>query len=347
MILNKEPLTKSPELSQTTGGAKQDRRSDDGRKSALYRIVRMLGVFSLAGTWIGCLATWFWIADFLTQLTIQWTLLLLCWSIPLVWATRWKMALVVLLSAGMNLAVIVPYFIPSASVGEPAKAKAGEFPVLRIAALNVLRTNTHFQETLEVVLADNPDVIYLSEVQPAWKEFLEAIGQDYPYQLHNPSWEYTGVALLSKLPLEEAETISVGKVANPTYDFTLVLSDRKLRVIATHPLPPLGGDLSDARDQQLRNLVQRFNVQQPRILLGDLNQSPWSPKFRQLLRKADLRDASLGYGIEPTLAPLPTWLGGVKVDHFLVSEDVSVLDYFQRAVPDSDHQLIVLDCQVR
>lgn len=78
------------------------------------------------------------------------------------------------------------------------------------------------------------------------------------------------------------------------------------------------------------------------MLLGDLNVTPWSKHFQQLLDRTGLLDSSSGYGVQPSW-PNFSWLLRIPIDHCLHSSDI-VID--QRKVgPDvgSDHYPIIVD----
>ncbi len=79
--------------------------------------------------------------------------------------------------------------------------------------------------------------------------------------------------------------------------------------------------------------------------LGDLNITPWSPFFTDLLRDGQLHDGRRGFGI------LPTWekLAGmvrIPIDHVLHSEGVAITDL--RVLPGngSDHRPIVFEARI-
>jgi endonuclease/exonuclease/phosphatase family metal-dependent hydrolase len=191
------------------------------------------------------------------------------------------------------------------------------------------------------------------EVQNAWANHLSGVKDRYPYQKVLADPAYTGVAFLSKIPWESMNVVMLGEVTNPSIDVKIPClgplsrkSSRNIRIIGTHPLPPFGNMLTRSRDGQLKTLSERFVAHEPNLLVGDLNISPWSPRFSTILRAGNLIDASLGYGIETTLAPLPTWLGGVKVDHILVDHSIRVLKYQATRSAHSDHKMVSVDFAV-
>ncbi len=82
------------------------------------------------------------------------------------------------------------------------------------------------------------------------------------------------------------------------------------------------------------------------MVLGDLNVTPWSPFFRDLLREGALRNARKGYGLRPTWPTmLPPLL--IPVDHCLVSSGVTVHDCRAGRNVGSDHYPLVVDFSLR
>ena len=196
----------------------------------------------------------------------------------------------------------------------------------------------------EEVLVENADFVYLMEVSPNWDRRLKDLVDRYPYQKRICRSDYTGVAFLSKHEWDQVEVVDTGD-ANPPLEITFSRLDRHgdFRLIATHPLPPFGGPLTDSRDRQLVKLAERCHSSLPSLMVGDFNLTPWSPRFRRILQVGKLRDAALGFGVAPTLTPLPTLLGGMKVDHVLTHDDVAISDLRSEPSRYSDHCLVIVD----
>jgi endonuclease/exonuclease/phosphatase (EEP) superfamily protein YafD len=117
-------------------------------------------------------------------------------------------------------------------------------------------------------------------------------------------------------------------------------------LIVSHPLPPGSAEYSRLRNDQLRALaakVRESNV--PTIVLGDLNATPWSPYFRELLRASGLRNTSQGRGLYGSWpAGLP--IGRIPLDHCLVSPSLHVMDKQLGPQVGSDHLPVVIDLQI-
>ncbi len=311
----------------------------------LFKVIRLLGTIAVVGSALGLLAPFHWIPDIVSQLSVQFTFLLVTAAAMAWWQKRICLSFLCILLIGWHGAKMVPYYLDPADGLETRR----DVVVFRLAVFNVLRTNEQFAATLDSIRATDADFLYLMEVQPAWKPYLESLREQYPYQEVRTDPEYLGVAFLSKRPWRQIEVIDLGYVSNPSIDARIPTGDTsrpELRLIATHPLPPFGAALTSSRDEQLRTLVERFQDGEAQLLCGDFNLSPWSPRFEKLCRQGSLIDASLGFGLTPTLIPLPTILGGIKVDHVLRNEAIRVHDYQVLPTSHSDHGIVILDFSI-
>ena len=109
----------------------------------------------------------------------------------------------------------------------------------------------------------------------------------------------------------------------------------------------------EARNEQLFNIAARFDENTCNVMVGDFNLTPWSPNFQKVVAAGNLTDASKKpsgptpgltlSGLTPTWYGFPTWIGGLKIDHALVSNEVSVEDLEIGPDVDSDHRALILD----
>jgi endonuclease/exonuclease/phosphatase family metal-dependent hydrolase len=110
-----------------------------------------------------------------------------------------------------------------------------------------------------------------------------------------------------------------------------------------HTSWPIGKGSSDRRNRQLERLAALSSATAtPLVVVGDLNISPFSPHFRQLLADGKLKSAADGFGWQPTW---PSFLlpAGIQIDHGLVNGAVSVQGFHRGGRDGSDHLPIVLD----
>ena len=299
---------------------------------------------AILGTAFSSFASYHWVADILSSFRVHYLLLLCPYGYLLLrQRDRWKTLLV----AGClfpNLWFTLPYWIPNTRTSTTSSSASTKS--FRLGIFNVLRTNEEFQETLAFFTREEPDFLFLMEVQPAWNKHLEAIRDRYPFQHRMASNDYLGIVFLSKIPWSDLTVIHLGEVRNPSLDIRFSAESetgQAVRMILTHPLPPFGDALTRSRDQQLLDLAIRQKGSSPTLMAGDFNLTPWSPRFARILEAGDLRDASKGFGWTPTLGPIPTWLGGIKVDHVLCSQDVSIHSFAAKHTFYSDHRLVLCE----
>ncbi len=315
----------------------------------ILRILSLFGMIAVAATGLGLFCDSFWIADLAAQLRVQYVLLLIPAFVP--WGIRRSYWRIVLAAAALilNLWPMVPYFIAKPVVANKSDFSASDDrKTLRLLIFNVLRTNTEIETTLEETLRAEADFVYLMEVAPIWQAKLETLKDRYPFQKLICRDDYTGVAFLSRHPWESLEIVDTDD-ANPPLDLQFpALSGQStgFRLIVTHPLPPLGSDLTEARDRQLITLARRLSPNEPCLMTGDFNLTPWSSRFAKILAAGQLRDAFLGFGIQPTLTPFPTLIGGLKVDHVLVNKAVSIHNVRIGTSRYSDHAPVLVEFEI-
>jgi len=316
------------------------------RVNVVVRILNLIGCFAVVGSIVSWFASVHWIGDMLAHLRVQYVILLLPALAIVVIRRKRLLTAIVLGFIAYNVWPTIPYFVP---VRQSSASRTLENEQYRVLSFNVLRTNREFAKTLEEIMDQDADFVFLMEVQNAWQNVLAGVKDRYPSQKVLADPAYTGVAFLSKIPWDSLEVVMLGDVSNPSIDVRLPCrgpSSRTIRIIATHPLPPFGDMLTTSRDRQLKTLAERFVPDDPNLLVGDLNLSPWSPRFAKFLKKGNLVDASLGYGIATTLDPLPTWLGGVKVDHVLTDRSLKIQNYFVKQAAYSDDKMVIVDFSV-
>ena len=117
---------------------------------------------------------------------------------------------------------------------------------------------------------------------------------------------------------------------------------RRLQLVGTHPMIPLGQRNYAARNTQLAtvgDLLRRGDG--ARLHVGDLNASLWDLNYRTLEARTGLRNVRRGFGILPTW---PTFLpfAMIPIDHVLVSGEVGVVDVRTGARIGSDHLPLVV-----
>lgn len=296
-----------------------------------------LSLVSVAG-WLVSLAGFFgrlwWPLEIASHFRWQYAAALGIWSLFLALFRRWRTAIATSLFALLNLVLLLPFY------GRPGE-KVGE-PSLRVLSANVNKRNEQPQLLVELVRQLQPDVVAVIEATPEYVAGLEPLRARYPYSAGEDRLNPDGSVLLSQYPLADSETIAFVDGSYPTVVVRLQ-GEPAPTIVATHPPPPRGAARLRTRTEEMKALAAIAAERSgPLVVVGDFNSTPWSPYFADLVQSTRLKNARLGFGLQPTW-PVRQILLRIPIDHALVSEDVVVHDF--RAGPDvgSDHFPIVVD----
>lgn len=250
-----------------------------------------------------------------------------------------RQALGLFIFAAINLSVLLPIVIPREL---PAEGDA----VIPIASINVLIKNRDYRRALQFVEGANPDVLVVSEVDDEWLTALDAL--NYPVSSKFPARDWLGLAVYSRFEIIAQETYPAGAKDPIAAAWTLKVPGGELVVIGAHPPPPSLPPTVERKAMlaEMGQFVAKFSREKPTVLIGDLNVTPYSPYFDDLLRAADLQDARVGsksLKTWPTSTP-PLW---IPIDHCLVNKDVAVHRFWTAPNFGSDHFPILCRVSLR
>ena len=157
-----------------------------------------------------------------------------------------------------------------------------------------------------------------------------------------PREDNFGIALFSRLPMRDTKVTYFGNAGVPSIVARGATRAAEIVIIATHPLPPVGTEHFDLRNEQLQHIAEYVrSVKGPLILLGDLNTSPWSWHFKRFVQVSALVDSARGRGWQPTWpSMMPLLL--VPIDHALCTRDVVALSRETGASIGSDHYPLIV-----
>ena len=285
-----------------------------------------------------------WLFELITHFRVQLAAIQLAGVLYFAALGRMRPILLSLLFLLINLVPLGQYYVPPEMV---ATGQARH--TLRVMTLNLNAGNDSAALVEHIVAESDPDVILFSEATRQWRDRLADLSTDYPYGIGRSDNSVFSIMMLSRLPLRDARILALPFDDRPSVAATVCTDDRVpasgcLTLLGTHPAPPITPQLAAERNHQLAALAEWVRLQRNSrlVMLGDLNTTPWSPVFRELVDTAELRDSALGFGLHPT------WLSralpaGLPIDHILVGADVQVIDRHVGADVGSDHFPVVAD----
>ncbi len=282
-------------------------------------------------TLTGFAGGWFWMFELTSHFRVQYTAILLVLAVGFLCVKRWRWGAIFLAFGLLNGWLLLPYL----RVTEAERATAG--PTIKLLAWNVNSSNEDFEELSRLLAREEPDVVLLMEVSPRWERFLATGLTGYPHQQIAARDDNFGIALLSKLPLANAQTLYLGEAGVPSVQSRLLVDGLNIEFLGTHPLPPVGSLRSRLRDEQLHSVAAWVNRQTNAVVVaGDLNATPWSPLFRNFTEITKLKNSAEGRALNGTW---PAFFKPmlIPIDHFLHSPEVVVARREILSAAGSDH----------
>lgn len=297
-------------------------------------LIRVVFFVVTAASLIALFGEKYWVAELFTHFRLYYLLLHALLALIFLHTGRRILLALTLLFAMPNMWIVGPYLVPVIG-GE--RAAAGVDTGIEIVALNVNYHNNRIERTREYLRLCDPDIIIIAEFTPEWRDGLKFLRDTHPHGVESPRSNPWGLAVYSRLPLVESRLIDLAETDTAHAQFVVAAGTSTLEVFAIHLLPPVTSRLAHDRNLQLADLARRVAASKHhRVVIGDMNLSPFSPYFDGFLRRTGLRDARRvdGFHVTWPASALPVWL---PIDHALADPEANIVRV--RAGPDvgSDH----------
>jgi endonuclease/exonuclease/phosphatase (EEP) superfamily protein YafD len=274
---------------------------------------------------------------------LQYLIVALACLLVFVALQAWRSALYACFTFFLNLAMVLPWYLPQS----PANLKQAHYRV-KLLFTNVQSANKNFSDFISFVIEEDPHVLIIQEATQPWIDRLKVLQERFPYEKTLPKPRGVGIALYSRMPVERFDIISLGSERVSALLARLNRGGRVLSVVTVHPRNPLRRGNFRQRNEQLwdtASIVQA--LPEPKILVGDLNASLWSPYYAHLIRQTGLNNAREGFGLLPTWPAFMSWpFLMIPIDHCLVSPDIDVLRMRTGRNIGSDHLPIIVDMTI-
>lgn len=325
---------------------KRHRRADKTLKNNLSKDrlsewLTLTGFLICGLTLMGFASKFGWLLELTSHFRLQYFFSLVIIAVWLAVLKRSMAATVCAIFAIVNLTLVLPFYLPRG-----ATAQEYGTPILRALLLNVNSSNREYDQVLKEITAHDPHLVVLLEVTPTWVDELEPLQRVYPYRLIAPQLDNFGIALLSKLPWKTAHIIEFENTERPSVVAKFQLHGQQLTLLGAHPSPPMTPVMAKQRNQQLQAIARFLRPKAHAVLLlGDLNISPWSYYFKQLLKNANLRNSAYGWGVMHSW-PTDFFALQIPIDHCLISEEITIHQRRNGSDVGSDHYPVIVDFSI-
>ena len=187
-----------------------EQRSDEA--TLVPKFGSIFGVFFVASALVPLIvfmfaqfgARFFYLAELINNFRLYLLFILLPFPF-LLWTTKRNALASVMAIATIWCAWgVVTIYLPA------VQPPAGSQPV-KILSFNLLGINRAHNAVLNRIKEIDADVLVLCEYQTPWDDVMSVIKDEYPYQIEQPRWHGYGIAIFSKLPLQNENVFSLAK----------------------------------------------------------------------------------------------------------------------------------------
>ena len=211
---------------------------------------------------------------------------------------------------------------------------------VRLLSANVYQENTQMPDVLALIEKHHPDLVLLLETNEAWKQAMQPIEADYPYQVLCPQENTYGLLFYSRFPMLFHELRFLVQDDIPSIYVQLrIASGQRVHFYGVHPMPPSPTEhyRSTERDAELLLVGKEARQRSgPIIVAGDLNDVAWSHTTRLFQRVSGLLDPRIGRGLFSTFNAKYFFLRW-PLDHVFVSHHFKLTQLRRLPNCGSDH----------
>lgn len=273
---------------------------------------------------------------------------------------QWKWAALFAAAALINLTQFLPLFF-----GGPTAARKSGRPDLTLMTINVHTRNREHELVRREILRVAPDAFVLAEVNQRWLDEMTPLETIYPHSIKRPREDNFGIAFFSKHSLTDARVEQFSRGEIPSTVASLDSGAGIVTVIGTHPVPPSSRSSAIERNSQLAAMGEfAASHDNPVVLIGDLNATPWNRFYKRMQRSSGLTDSSAGFGLQPTwpaawlpkiqqklrfgdgapagFPPIDNFLFRIPIDHCLHSATLATTDRIVGNHVGSDHLPLIV-----
>lgn len=202
--------------------------------------------------------------------------------------TAWAAVMVLIVNA--TLAGIGFHFLAPPSITSRTPAKSVD---LRILSFNINARTGQSNQIEDMLRTENADLVLLLEIDHTKIELLDRLDDLYPYQGNCVRDRLCRLALLSKYMLTNIDAHSRGAGRPAQMTAAMSIGGRMLDLYGVHLSRPFP---NNGQHAEINHLIARTaTMNNPLIMLGDFNLTPWSFQLLRLQTKTGLlRHATLG-----------------------------------------------------
>jgi len=210
--------------------------------------------------------------------------------------------------------------------------QADEFRVMHINAASAER---QYEEVLDLIKINNPDIIAIQECTPDWFYFFNKTIENYPYSHQIELPMSFGSILYSKYILHPIDTIYINQIPNLVSEIAL-RENQKLTIFNTYLHTPQIKNDSLGVKNNLALFSRAINAAPESVILhiGDFNLTYWSGSILDYRLETRLQNSRKGIDLSKMYVPY---------DHIFYSEQLECTNFQDLELDNGQHVGILGD----
>ncbi len=218
---------------------------------------------------------------------------------------------------------------------------------LSLLVSNVLQYNKDYERLMDIIEAEQPDIVITLESDTVWQERLDLLEVSFPHVVRLPLDNTYGMHLYSRRPLEDTKVMYLLEPDIPSVETKVQLHSGKwVYLYVVHPRPPVPGESDDSRERDaeivlIGKMAKERLAEGGVIVAGDFNDVAWSPTTELFQEVSGLLDPRKGRGFFNTFHarwPIFRW----PLDHVFHSQHFKLASMQRLPSIGSDHFPIMI-----
>lgn len=211
---------------------------------------------------------------------------------------------------------------------------------VRLVLANLLFKEANLKKVISYSEDNQADILVITELPLRKIPILDQFAPEYPHIVVSGNRNNQDVAILSKYPITDDDTVRVSSAETPILNANLTINDKPFKIVTLHPIKPLLPGALRARNEAIRTALATAEQASHSILVGDFNATIWSPIFWNIRK-----DWITSFNLQPTwLTSIP--LLGLTIDQLFTPPSVSIVDRKVGPFIGSDHYPVIFDLKL-
>ncbi len=294
-------------------------------------------------------------SEILSHFCLQYFIISLLFLVVYCFLKKWKAVVVASILFISFSSILIPFYVVL-----PNTNKNEKFEDITLLQFNINYRHTDINKVIDWIndlhckkgdlATQTPDIVVIEEATPEIAEKLEVLSTYYPHKISEAKAGAYGMVLYSKIPIKHHERkyfsqfssqYTVAYMLTPNMQIPFVL-------VELHARSPGHLEKSNPRRfelEEIANMIAHL-ADTNKILVGDLNTSPYSPYFNKLEKISGLRCSMKENGISGTWPDFLPSLLRIPLDHVLVSNNIEVLEKNIKRDLGSDHLSVITKLRI-